>query len=161
MAGSWLRLQGIDAKVEQQERLDIQLAAIDKTRILLLKSSVFMALLVLLLLCVSFYFQCRLLLNQQQIKFGLMRALGAMPFQIFQYILFRYSLIFITATVAVLLFIGSFRLAVEDYIQQPLYFMLTMPLATLVTFLTLLMAILLPSIQFQRMTILSLLRYRE
>ena len=115
----------------------------------------------LFLLCISFYYQSKLQLNQNQIRLGGMRALGAMPFHIFQYILTRYSLIFIAAIMTILLFVGNFRLVVEHYIQQPLHLMLTMPLATLVTFLTLLMAILLPAIQFQRMTILNLLRYRE
>lgn len=160
-ANLWLNSLGIDAQITPLRSVKSQLEIINHTQITLLNLAVLMTTLVVFLLCASFYYQSHLMLRRQQVTFGIMRAIGAKPIEIVKFIFIRYSLIFSLAVLTACIFVLFNKELLEVMIKQELNVLLSIFFSALLTYLVLFISTISPTINFQRLSIMNLLRYRE
>jgi len=138
-----------------------QLNEANHIQITLLNLALIMSAMVIFLLCTSFYYQSHLMLRQQQIRFGVMRAIGANAIEIAKFIIFRYSALFIGAMLSVFAILWLNRELLELMIQQKLSIQWSLVFSGCLTYAILVLSITVPIRSYQKNSIMNLLRYRE
>jgi len=156
----WLKSLGVKGEIKPMLSVKERLNIINHTQITLLNLSLLMTMLVTFLLCASFYYQSYLMLSRHQVRFGVMRAIGAKPIEIMKFVLFRYSILFLVAVLATIIFSLFNRELLEFLIKQKLDIYSSVFFSAVLTYLVLIVSIVTPTINFQRSSIMNLLRYR-
>jgi len=155
---SGLNIQG---KYKVLPAVGEQLNEANHIQITLLNLAIIMSTMVIFLLCTSFYYQSHLMLRQQQIRFGIMRALGANAIEIAKFIIFRYSALFIGAVLSVFAILILNRELLELMILQKLSIQWSLLFSGCLTYAILVLSIVVPIRTYQKNSIMDLLRYRE